>query len=393
MKSVCTDAAAAWSSVWMSKKSMGLAAGLLLGTSMAWGQPDYAPAHWVPPTSCSKYYTSGNTRQFCVIHDMEGYYLDSISWLNSCAKDTNGVYVADASVYYLINGVQNGQGENIPATRWRGTSPNPCGNRTTPGTLRVGTCTCSAPSMKGLSASRPGTPRRCIRPRLDCNGTCAAPMAFAKDRNHIIGHDEWQNPTWNAWMATNWPQINTTCNNHTDPGQYWNWSTFHGADRRGTTKSAIYWDMNGANLGAGAAPSGTWDQPLPTGAAIRTAASPPGRGWGPARFSPPGSNTTGAYTITVASTQTVNNLYVQLGTVTFTGGQISFKGSGAYYSNYVAAGSTAVFNTPFVGTGSPDKWGTGTTVYNGASSSGGYFTLNEGTLALGNDTALSTGRL
>jgi len=49
---------------------------------------------------------------------------------------------------------------------------------------------------------------------------------IAKDRNHIIGHDEWQNPAWTSWMATNWPQINTTCNTHTDPGQYWNWTHF-----------------------------------------------------------------------------------------------------------------------------------------------------------------------
>ena len=46
------------------------------------------------------------------------------------------------------------------------------------------------------------------------------------DRNHIIGHNEWQNSAWTGWMATNWPQIDTTCNNHTDPGQYWNWTHF-----------------------------------------------------------------------------------------------------------------------------------------------------------------------
>jgi hypothetical protein len=57
----------------MPKKSIGVSAGVVLGTAMAWAQPDYAPAHWVPP-SCVKWYTSGYTRQFCVIHDMEGYY-------------------------------------------------------------------------------------------------------------------------------------------------------------------------------------------------------------------------------------------------------------------------------------------------------------------------------
>ena len=89
----------------------------------------------------------------------------------------------------------------------------------------------------------------------------------------------------------------------------------------------------------------------------------------------------------------MNSLLVRQSTVTFTGGQLYFKGFGTYYSNYVAAGATAIFNTPFGGTGAPDKWGPGTAVYNGANTCGGYFTLNEGTLALGNNAALSTVRL
>jgi len=46
-----------------------------------------------------------------------------------------------------------------------------------------------------------------------------------------------------------------------------------------------------------------------------------------------------------------------------------------------------------VGGGAPDKWGPGTAVYKGASTCGGYFSLNQGTLALGNDGALSNVRL
>src|SRR5436190_1243707 len=100
------------------------------------GQPDYPSAHWNPP-ACVKYYTSGNGHQFCVIHDMEGYYQASVSYLNRCDK-----------------------------------------------------------------------------------------YGIPKDRNHIIGHNEWQNSTWTNWMAANYPAIDTTCNNHTDPGQYWDWNHF-----------------------------------------------------------------------------------------------------------------------------------------------------------------------
>ena len=49
---------------------------------------------------------------------------------------------------------------------------------------------------------------------------------IAKDRNHIIGHNEWQNAAWTNWMTTNFPSIDPTCNNHTDPGVYWDWTHF-----------------------------------------------------------------------------------------------------------------------------------------------------------------------
>src|SRR5438094_613809 len=42
----------------------------------------------------------------------------------------------------------------------------------------------------------------------------------------ITGHDEKKIPSWVSWMAANYPSINATCNSHTDPGQYWNWSHF-----------------------------------------------------------------------------------------------------------------------------------------------------------------------
>jgi hypothetical protein len=47
-----------------------------------------------------------------------------------------------------------------------------------------------------------------------------------KDRNHIIGHGEWQNATWKTWMAANYPSIDVTCNTHTDPGANWNWTYY-----------------------------------------------------------------------------------------------------------------------------------------------------------------------
>src|SRR5690242_2717947 len=70
-------------------------------------QPDYPLAHWVPP-ACTKYYNSGNGHQFCVIHDMEGYYEWCVSYLDRCDVNTNGTYNVDASINYMVNGLQNG---------------------------------------------------------------------------------------------------------------------------------------------------------------------------------------------------------------------------------------------------------------------------------------------
>src|SRR5437867_10564844 len=88
-----------------------LPAAALGSMAIAVAQPDYPSAHWVPP-ACTKSYSSGNGHHFCVIHDMEGYYEASISYLNRCDTDTNGNFNVSASVYYLVNGLKNGVDED-----------------------------------------------------------------------------------------------------------------------------------------------------------------------------------------------------------------------------------------------------------------------------------------
>ena len=50
--------------------------------------------------------------------------------------------------------------------------------------------------------------------------------SIPKDRNHIIGHNEKQNANWVAWMNTNGIGMDPSCNTHTDPGVFWNWTYF-----------------------------------------------------------------------------------------------------------------------------------------------------------------------
>src|SRR5438876_3826980 len=214
----------------MFAKRLFLLIGFFACALLAQAQPDYGPAHWNPP-ACVKYYTSGNGHHFCVIHDMEGYYQSSISYLNRCDTDTNGNYNVSASVYYLVNGLKNGNDEdgnveNIPGDAEVGDITQSvresnyawhvrCWNTWMFGTEHEGFVTSPAWYSEGMYAAS------ALLQRHLCDK-----YGIPKDRNHIIGHNEWQNSTWTNWMAANFPSIDTTCNNHTDPGQYWNWSHF-----------------------------------------------------------------------------------------------------------------------------------------------------------------------
>jgi autotransporter-associated beta strand protein len=207
------------------------------------------------------------------------------------------------------------------------------------------------------------------------------------DRDHIIGHDEWQNPAWTNWMAINYPQINTTCNNHTDPGPYWNWTYFMNLISGSNGVSGTFWD---ATNSSGVVTGGTWDNFSTNWNPLANGSAPRGTWVGPnmAVFCA-GTSFLSAYTVTISETQIVTGVLVSNGNPTFTGGGLAFEGTNAYYTNYVGAGLTATYDTTFTGTGAPDKWGPGTAVYNTAAAVLGsaYFTLNQGTIAIGNNSA------
>jgi N-acetyl-anhydromuramyl-L-alanine amidase AmpD len=201
----------------------GVAMGLLVQGSVALAQPDYPPAHWVPSTNCNKFYTTGNGHHFCVIHDMEGYYWTSISYLNRCD--------ISASIHYCVNGLQNGSDslghrENRPGDpaagditqsvreqnyAWHAT----CWNRYMFGTEHEGFVATPVWYTEEMYQASAALQRH----------LCDA-FGIPKDRNHIIGHDQKRIASWVTWMNENWPAIDPTCNTHTDPGQYWDWEHF-----------------------------------------------------------------------------------------------------------------------------------------------------------------------
>src|SRR5437016_12233007 len=62
-------------------------------------QPDYPPALWNQAYP-GHWYTTGNAHAFCVIHDMEGYYLSVLSYFQQSGTQ--------ASVHYCVNSLHNG---------------------------------------------------------------------------------------------------------------------------------------------------------------------------------------------------------------------------------------------------------------------------------------------
>lgn len=186
------------------------------------GSANYGPAIWNPPP-CTKWYTSGNGTWFAVIHDMEGYYLSSISYLNNCN--------VSASVHYAVNGKQDASSD-APAGEvtqmvseayyaWHAS----CWNLWMYGTEHEGFA--SNPAWYTDAMYNATIPLQ--RHLAETDAT------FPKDRNHIIGHGQKSVAGWTTWMAANYPSINSTCNTHTDPGPYWDWTRLmNGINNTGT---------------------------------------------------------------------------------------------------------------------------------------------------------------
>lgn len=190
----------------------------------AHAQPDYAPAIW-KQAYAGHWYTSGHGHQFCVIHDMEGYYLTTISYIQG------GGGPQSVSINYCVNGLKNGSDssghvENNP-------SDSPAGEitqmvREQYYAYHVGCWNLwmFGTEHEGFVNNPAWYTEAMYRASADLQRHLCDNYGIPKDRNHIIAHGEWQNASWKTYMATNYASIDTTCNTHTDPGVYWNWSHF-----------------------------------------------------------------------------------------------------------------------------------------------------------------------
>jgi autotransporter-associated beta strand protein len=146
-----------------------------------------------------------------------------------------------------------------------------------------------------------------------------------------------------------------------------------------------YWDIDGATAGAGGpAPSGTWAGTNWNSAADGTGTGTVGWVAGGTAVFAAGSDASGAYTVTVDSTQEIGGLTFDDGTVTLSGGGALRMTSDTAVS--VGPGLTATVATAITQDAtarSLTKSGTGTLILSGANSYAGGTNVNAGTLGLG----------
>lgn len=190
--------------------------GALAGGLTAQASTDYGPAVW-RPCGCTKWNTSGNGHRFYVIHDMEGYYAYEVSTSGGLRRCGSGV-----SVHYAVNGKKDASsdyaaGEVTQYVRdayyaWHAR----CWNSYSLGTEHEGFASNPAWFTEAMyQASGSLTKAKCTK------------YGMAKDRNHVIGHGQKSISAWRTWAAgqgysSSW----ITCNTHSDPGPYWNWTHY-----------------------------------------------------------------------------------------------------------------------------------------------------------------------
>lgn len=176
---------------------------------------DYPPAVWDP----SPNYTSLSINQiFAVVHDTEGSFAGAVSWLKNPAAQASSHYVIRSSDGYIVQLVR----EQDKAWHVR------CWNGYMLGVEHEGYVSNPAYFTEAMYQSSAALFRHFVNK-----------FGIPVDRNHIIGHNEWQNSQWVSWMQTNYPAIDPTCNTHTDPGQYWDWNYYMGLIAQDTTPPVV----------------------------------------------------------------------------------------------------------------------------------------------------------
>ncbi|MFW6692306.1 peptidoglycan-binding protein [Streptomyces sp. MAR4 CNX-425] len=157
------------------------------GTTFGAQSPDYGPARWVPASSSN--YTTGRSAAVdkVVVHVTQGSYAGAISWFQNPSSDVSAHYVIRSSDGEVTQMVRNHD------TAWHARSAN----SSSLGIEHEGWV--DEPSWFTDTMYRSSA--ALTRHLCDTYG-------IPKDRTHVRGHNELPD------------------NDHTDPGQHWNWTYY-----------------------------------------------------------------------------------------------------------------------------------------------------------------------
>ncbi len=166
-------------------------------------QSDYPGAVWSPSPN---FYNDNNFNpMFLVVHDTEGGFASSLSWLQNPQSSASAHYIIRSSDGYIVQMVH----EKFAA--WHVS----CWNRYMIGVEHEGYVSTPSYFTDAMYKASAGLYRHFIE-------TWGVPL----DSNHVIGHWQWEFPWWQTYIKQNYPYIDPTCNNHTDPGKYWDWNKY-----------------------------------------------------------------------------------------------------------------------------------------------------------------------
>ncbi len=191
-------------------KSSALVVSAIAAAISAKGSGDYGPAIWNP--NCGQYYTSGYGHKFHVVHDIEGYYLSTISYFKNCSTQ--------ASVHYLVNGKQDSS-TDAPA----GEITQMVADVNYAWHVRCWNQHCTGTEHEGFSNNPAWYTETMYDASSGITRHLSQRFGWPIDRNHVVGHDEKRNSAWVTYARNNLG-IDPTCNTHGDPGPYWKWNHY-----------------------------------------------------------------------------------------------------------------------------------------------------------------------
>lgn len=169
---------------------------------------EYPPAVWDPSNNFTP---NSITHLFAVVHDTEGGFAGSVSWLKNPAAEASSHYIIRSSDGYIVQLVS----EKNRAWHAR------CWNAISLGVEHEGYVNNPAYFTEAMYQSSAALFRHFAN-------TYGIPI----DTFRIIGHYQHTKPWWVSWINNTWnpahpsDAFDPTCNTHTDPGKYWNWSHY-----------------------------------------------------------------------------------------------------------------------------------------------------------------------